>query len=106
MSNFTHGAKLGEAVEVRSQLLLVAEQHEMNIGMTNPGNIGALDHHIGRALAAHGIKGEDNGFAVSLSHGQIESWEQQPIIRSDDAYATPDVSIISRPLYWPQEPQM
>jgi hypothetical protein len=24
----------------------------------------------------------------------------------DDVYATPDVSMISRPLYWPQEPQM
>ena len=92
VTDFTYGAELGKPLENRPQPVFVAEQQEAQLGMTLSRHIGSLDDHIGRALATHGVQGDDDGLAAGLSHGDF------PTIQSCAAYATPDVSMTSRPL--------
>jgi hypothetical protein len=54
-------ASLGELLrlgEQRPQPLLVAEQHVVDVREPLARNIRALDHHLRRIVAAHGIKGD------------------------------------------------
>jgi hypothetical protein len=54
--NLATGFQLRRTIQQRPQLISVAEQQKIHMGKSRTSNLHPLNYHLGRLVAAHGIK--------------------------------------------------